>query len=244
MDKRKVIKFLTLLELPLENHISPEQVSNSYRKLCQVFHPDVAHKRYADGKKFIELTEAYNFVSNNIGVINYLIKTGFSESSRHSAEFQRAVKEAVNKKYEQEEKKRAAAANHQSPPDSQPEEPINVENDQQSDVEVEETDNIKRYYWPWWKSAICFVLMLIPAVGAFSIYWLRDNVNKTPGMKNHVLFFIMLLFLLTGSIGFLFAIMGSVVLFFAHMIMCLVLVVAYYCHVNYKPLPIFTPKNR
>ena len=70
MDVKLIVKYLTLLELPLDKFLTIEKVKENYRKLSHVYHPDAANERYKDGKKFIELKEAYEYVINHINEIN------------------------------------------------------------------------------------------------------------------------------------------------------------------------------
>ena len=80
-DILKIITYLTLLELDIENLISKEMVIDAYKKLSKVYHPDVANNRYKDGKKFIELQQAKNYLIENISYVNSLIMAGFSSFS-------------------------------------------------------------------------------------------------------------------------------------------------------------------
>lgn len=96
-DFVKVISYLNILELPIDSEISKEIVVNAYRKLVQIYHPDVANNRYKDGKKFIELQKAKDYLINNITSVNILIMTGFSSVSS------KPYNDYVYEKWKQEE---------------------------------------------------------------------------------------------------------------------------------------------
>ncbi len=74
----QIIGYLNLLELSLSNKLTKETVEKQYRTMSHIYHPDVSAKYYKDGKKFIQLKEAYNFVINNIDYVNKLIENNFS----------------------------------------------------------------------------------------------------------------------------------------------------------------------
>lgn len=121
----KIISYLTLLELDIKTQISKEMVIDAYRKLAQIYHPDVANSRYKDGKKFIELQEAKDYLINNMSYVNSLIRTGFSSATtntkssndyayekwKQEEEFRRRQQEEerLRKQREEEEKRRKEA---------------------------------------------------------------------------------------------------------------------------------------
>lgn len=109
----KIISYLTLLELDIKTQISKEMVIDAYRKLAQIYHPDVANSRYKDGKKFIELQEAKDYLINNMSYVNSLIRTGFSSattntksSNDYAYEKWKQEEDRLRKQREEEEKKR------------------------------------------------------------------------------------------------------------------------------------------
>lgn len=121
-DNIQIISYLNLLELPTNKPITEEDVQSSYRKLSKIYHPDVANDRYKDGKKFIQLQEAREYLISNISEVNSLIRNGFSSSSstsystsneayerwKQEQEFQRRQKaeEEARRKAEEAERKR------------------------------------------------------------------------------------------------------------------------------------------
>lgn len=113
MDSRttKVIKYLTLLELNFNKPITEDIINCEFRKLSQVYHPDVAKARYSDGKKFIELQEARNYLIENLTFANNLILNGFNtndnsynEEQRHRAETEMKVAEELKRRAEFEKR--------------------------------------------------------------------------------------------------------------------------------------------
>lgn len=121
MDKEilKIISYLNILELPNDNLITSDQVNEAYRKLSHIYHPDVANARYKDGKKFVELKDAHDYLIDNIDYVNNLIKNSFSLSSGQSRystsdaayekwkqeqEFQRRRQEEENRRRQEEER--------------------------------------------------------------------------------------------------------------------------------------------
>ena len=101
----KIISYLNLLELPLHKEISYEVVTDAYRKLVHIYHPDVANNRYKDGKKFIELQEAKEYLIKNIDIINDLIKSNYSilSSSKRSDAHEESKQDDFLRKKKQEE---------------------------------------------------------------------------------------------------------------------------------------------
>lgn len=75
----KIITYLNLLELPLNKIVTKEKIEEAYRKLSHIYHPDVANSRYKDGKKFIELKNAKEFLINNISYVNQIINGNYSD---------------------------------------------------------------------------------------------------------------------------------------------------------------------
>lgn len=93
-------------------------VNELYRKLSHIYHPDVANARYKDGKKFVELKDAHDYLIENIDYVNGLIRNSFSSNgnqSRYSTndaayekwkqeqEFQRRRQEEENRRRQEEE---------------------------------------------------------------------------------------------------------------------------------------------
>ena len=77
IDIKTIVSYLTLLELPLDKEVNLDTLKNQYLSLSKVYHPDTSIERYADGKKFILIKNAYDFLSKNIGLVNYLIQNNF-----------------------------------------------------------------------------------------------------------------------------------------------------------------------
>ena len=111
----KIISMLTLLELPLDSEVSPNDINDQYKKLVKVYHPDVANNRYKDGKKFIELQHAKDYLLQNINEVNRTILRGFFSSNSSNSYYnqqeerrrQEAQQRAEEERRRQEAQKRA-----------------------------------------------------------------------------------------------------------------------------------------
>lgn len=104
-DILKIISYLNLLELPIDKPITQDAVIDAYRKLSKIYHPDVANSRYKDGKKFIELQEAKDYLLNNLSYVNNLISSGFSSFTKNNNDdaYERWKQEEDFKKRREEE---------------------------------------------------------------------------------------------------------------------------------------------
>ena len=76
-DIKKVIQYLTILELSLDKPITQELVRTQYRKLVKIYHPDAHEEHYGDGERFKLLHEAYEFCYENVDYVNKLIASDF-----------------------------------------------------------------------------------------------------------------------------------------------------------------------
>ena len=72
-DVYKAIRYIQLLELNDDEDITIEDVNNAYRQLSKIYHPDIANSRYGDGKKFVELQEAKDYLLENIEEVKHLV---------------------------------------------------------------------------------------------------------------------------------------------------------------------------
>ena len=114
-----IIQYLTLLELDIDKTITHQNIQSQFRKLSHIYHPDIANERYSDGKKFIELQQAKEYLISNIEYLNIMIRNGFrtnydikdelrkqrEETARKEAE--RKAKEEAERKAAEEARKRA-----------------------------------------------------------------------------------------------------------------------------------------
>lgn len=66
-------KYLKVLLLDSNQTITLEDIDNNFKKLSKIYHPDVCIKAYKDGKMFILITEAKNYLSENITDVNQYI---------------------------------------------------------------------------------------------------------------------------------------------------------------------------
>lgn len=76
MDIKLAVEYLTILELPLNERLTIAVVKENYQRLSHIYHPDTSSEEYKDGQKFIELKNAYDFVTDNIVKINKAIRDG------------------------------------------------------------------------------------------------------------------------------------------------------------------------
>ena len=120
IDTKTIIQYLTVMELPLNRAIDPDILKAQFRKLSIVYHPDTSREVHKDGKMFILLKEAYDFLSANTRLVNALIASDFksygpnigaaelAEAVRR-AEAARSMREAAERKEREEQARRAAA---------------------------------------------------------------------------------------------------------------------------------------
>lgn len=66
----KLKKYLSIMELESTANLTPDIIKLSYRKLSRKYHPDQAAPQYRDGKQFILLTEAKDYLLANLSFLN------------------------------------------------------------------------------------------------------------------------------------------------------------------------------
>lgn len=76
MDEQRIYESLSALDLPLREKLSKKDIKHNYKRLIKIYRPDVAPDAYKDGKKYQQIQEAYSFLSENIGPINYFFEYG------------------------------------------------------------------------------------------------------------------------------------------------------------------------
>lgn len=64
------------MDLPLREKLSKKDLKHNYKRLIEIYRPDVAPDAYKDGKKYQQIQDAYGFLSENIGPINYFFEYG------------------------------------------------------------------------------------------------------------------------------------------------------------------------
>lgn len=69
----KAIRYIQLLELNEDEDITIDDIKDSYRQLSKIYHPDIANKRYTDGKKFTELKDAHDYLIEYIDDIKNMV---------------------------------------------------------------------------------------------------------------------------------------------------------------------------
>ena len=70
MDMKKANECIKSLELDPSKELTLDSIKSQFRKLSKIYHPDLANSMYKDGKKFIEINEAYNYLNKNYEEIN------------------------------------------------------------------------------------------------------------------------------------------------------------------------------
>ena len=65
----KIDECLKILNLDKTKDISLDTIKSQFRKLSKIYHPDLCEPKYKDGKKFMELNDAYNYLNDNINNI-------------------------------------------------------------------------------------------------------------------------------------------------------------------------------
>ena len=60
-DIKKINECISVLEIHNSNELALDDIKRHYRKLVHKYHPDSAEEQYRDGKKFIELKDAYDW---------------------------------------------------------------------------------------------------------------------------------------------------------------------------------------
>lgn len=83
LDIKKAISSLTLLDLAEAVRITPEIVQAQYRKYSKLYHPDTSPDMFKDGRKFNQLSDAKEFLIQNLDGVNDYLQGG-GETSRDS----------------------------------------------------------------------------------------------------------------------------------------------------------------
>ena len=102
---KMIIEYLKIMELDLNTPIDKDIIAKNYRRLSKKYHPDVADKKYSDGKKMSELNNANDFLRNNIEYVNLLISKGFREFFYYSGGYKNNNYD-YSSRYQEEERKR------------------------------------------------------------------------------------------------------------------------------------------
>ena len=77
VDVIKAVRYIQLLELNEDEDITEEDIRNAYKQLSRIYHPDISNKRYIDGKKFVELKDAHDYLLKHIDQIRNLVTRYF-----------------------------------------------------------------------------------------------------------------------------------------------------------------------
>lgn len=110
-EMMKIMKYLILLELENENKIDEQMIQKSFRELSFIYHPDMAEERYKDGKRFVELQQAREYLISNISYVNNILSGGasntpyssYSYSEERRRKEEEARKKAEERRYKEEE---------------------------------------------------------------------------------------------------------------------------------------------
>lgn len=113
-EMMKIMKYLILLELENKNKIDEQMIQKSFRELSFIYHPDMAEERYKDGKRFVELQQAREYLISNISYVNNILSGGttntpYSSYSSYSYSEERRRKEEETRKKTEERKRRSTS---------------------------------------------------------------------------------------------------------------------------------------
>ena len=103
IDKKIVIKYLTVLELPLDEQITEDMIRKNFRTLSKIYHPDTSSEVFKDGQKFLLLKDATDFLIQNLAEINFLILHNFDFSNDYN-EYTKAATQTENQHRESHNK--------------------------------------------------------------------------------------------------------------------------------------------
>lgn len=74
MDEKKIIEYLSVLDLPMSSPISKEQLKEQYLRLEKIYKPEVAPAAYKDGKRYAFIKEAYQNIYQQLPKVNLYIR--------------------------------------------------------------------------------------------------------------------------------------------------------------------------
>lgn len=72
-SKLQIIRCFKIMEMPIET-IEKESLRKQYYKISRKFHPDLCTDEFQDGNMFAKMKAAYDFLRNNMGIINLNIE--------------------------------------------------------------------------------------------------------------------------------------------------------------------------
>ena len=67
-------KYYKILEFQLDSVLTEELIKSQYRKVVKKYHPDTCAEEYKDGKDFLLLKEAYDFLLQNFESLNLVMR--------------------------------------------------------------------------------------------------------------------------------------------------------------------------
>ena len=97
-------KYIELLELPQDEQLNLEKIKQQYRLLFKKYHPDYTQcEEYKDGKKLKKITEAYQYLQDNIDYVNNLLIADIKalEQKKKEIENQRLINLQIKQEKEQ-----------------------------------------------------------------------------------------------------------------------------------------------
>lgn len=74
LEINKLKEYLNLLELSDIASIDESILKKNYIRLSKKYHPDVCDEEYKDGVMFKKVNEAYNYIKDNLSLINDYLK--------------------------------------------------------------------------------------------------------------------------------------------------------------------------
>lgn len=72
-DRMKIEKALKILELSNKEELSKDIIKKNYYRMSKRYHPDLTEEKYKDGKMFIRVKVANEFLNKNLKLVNQYI---------------------------------------------------------------------------------------------------------------------------------------------------------------------------
>ena len=80
LDIKILISSLTELDLLDSKLLNEDDIRSQYRKLTKVYHPDVSPSMFKDGKKFVKIQDAAEYLISNLEEVNRYLSQGILNS--------------------------------------------------------------------------------------------------------------------------------------------------------------------
>ena len=99
MRDEKTIKYLKVLGLSTTGPVDENEIKKAFRNKAKIYHPDTCEVRYKDGKMFILIQEAKDYLLENLDYINN------SNYSQNKNDYENAEKKAREERARQAREK-------------------------------------------------------------------------------------------------------------------------------------------